>query len=144
MFKWISAIQTRSLFKRISAIQTRSLSRLPDFGRRLQNLVPEVDPIQLYTEELEALQKLLPFPEEVAMRLTEVEHALFNSVPPMYYIRHITLDLSRTSTATRHPNVQDLIQRFNEVSAAESDPTGALRVRSWWCQVDIGMCDKYK
>ena len=88
---------------------------IADFGRRLQNLVPEIEPSQVYAEELEALQKLLPFPEEVAMRLTDTEHALFNSVPPMYYIRHITLDLSRTPTATRHPNVQDLIQRFNEV-----------------------------
>lgn len=39
-------------------------------------------------------------------------------VSPMHYIRHVTLDLSKTTVAKRSPTVQDLIQRFNEVSAA--------------------------
>ena len=70
----------------------------------------------MHAEELERLQKLLHFPEEVAMLLTDMEHDMFQKVLPLYYVRQVTADLSRTNTMTRKPNVQDLIQRFNEVS----------------------------
>lgn len=72
----------------------------------------------IYKEELEKLQRLLHFPEEMALRLTEVEHQLFYSVDPVHYIRQVTVDLSgKTATPSSQENtVQTLIKRFNEVS----------------------------
>ena len=70
-----------------------------------------------YSDELEHLQKMLNFPEEVAILLTQTEHELFNSIPPAHYIRQVTTDLSRGSTTYRKSSsVDDLIQRFHEVS----------------------------
>nr|XP_045618556.1 uncharacterized protein LOC123770570 isoform X4 [Procambarus clarkii] len=76
----------------------------------------------LYSDELEGLQKLLHFPEEVALKLTEVEYELYYRVPPIAYIRHITSDLrprsrvhqfsSSTTAAVAH-----LTKRFKEVSS---------------------------
>jgi len=70
----------------------------------------------MYTEELSSLQKLLHFPEEVAMRLTETEYKIFNSVPPMCYVRQVTMELSRLSKKSGGPDVGTLIQRFYEVT----------------------------
>ena len=96
-----------------------------------------------HSEELEALQKLLHFPEEVALRLADTEYHLFYQVPPIDYLRQVTLDLgggigdvptpasglgpsdhspqpatesatSASASATR-PSVRSLIKRFNEV-----------------------------
>jgi len=44
------------------------------------------------SEELEDLHKLLHFPEEVALRLTESEYQLFYQVPPHEYLRHVAQD----------------------------------------------------
>lgn len=44
------------------------------------------------SEELEDLHKLLHFPEEVALRLTESEYQLFYQVPPYEYLRHVEQD----------------------------------------------------
>ena len=91
-----------------------SSSALP---RRMLALPPS------FPDELNILQRLLPFPEEVALKLTESEFELFNSVPPIDYLRHCTTDL----TARHHPSSQptnaqpadngvpSLIRRFNEV-----------------------------
>ncbi|XP_063632308.1 1-phosphatidylinositol 4,5-bisphosphate phosphodiesterase epsilon-1-like [Cydia splendana] len=86
-------------------------------------------------EELMSLKELLHFPEEVALRLTDTEYQLFYQVPPIDYLRQVTLDLggscalgsaaerpvirrappTRAQQATR--TVRALIHRFNEVSA---------------------------
>ena len=41
-----------------------------------------------FSADLEDLKYLFDFPEEVAMRLTEIEHEIFLSVPPLQYLRH--------------------------------------------------------
>nr|XP_021203763.2 1-phosphatidylinositol 4,5-bisphosphate phosphodiesterase epsilon-1 isoform X1 [Bombyx mori] len=85
-------------------------------------------------EELTSLKALLHFPEEVALRLTDTEYQLFYQVPPIDYLRQVTLDLGgeglagtserhmiRRVPATHHQptssTVSALIRRFNEVSA---------------------------
>lgn len=75
-----------------------------------------------HSEELQRLQRILHFPEEVALQLTEVEYELFNLVPPMHYVRQVTIDLAKEAgiRSSSKPNVQCLIQRFNEVSLGES------------------------
>jgi hypothetical protein len=70
-----------------------SSSALP---RRMLALPPS------FPDELNILQRLLPFPEEVALKLTETEFQLFNSVPPIDYLRYCTTDL----TARHHHHHQ--------------------------------------
>ena len=96
-----------------------------------------------HSAELEALHKLLHFPEEVALRLAESEYHLFHQVPPIDYLRQVTLDLGGNGGApgasagsaphpsqatfppgfaagapssSGHPSVRSLIKRFNEVN----------------------------
>jgi len=53
-----------------------------------------------YEMEFQQLQiMLLWFPEEVAIRLTEVEYELFKQVPPIEYLRHATLDMNNFKTS---------------------------------------------
>ena len=86
-----------------------------DFGQRQLSNKKEVDLTQHHAEELDTLKNLLHFPEEVALRLRDCEHHLFNSVPAMFYVRQVTTDISRVMHQQHQPNVQDLIDRFNEV-----------------------------
>lgn len=87
-----------------------------DFQRKQLTLAPDDEGCSKYPKELEGLQKILHFPEEVAVLLTEVESRLFLSVPPGDYIRQVTLDISRgTTTNAKVSKVEDLIHRFNEV-----------------------------
>ncbi|XP_015436993.1 PREDICTED: 1-phosphatidylinositol 4,5-bisphosphate phosphodiesterase epsilon-1-like, partial [Dufourea novaeangliae] len=55
------------------------------------------------SEELEDLHKLLHFPEEVALRLTETEYQLFYQVPPQEYLRHVAQDLNTQKPPARPP-----------------------------------------
>ncbi|XP_024084473.1 1-phosphatidylinositol 4,5-bisphosphate phosphodiesterase epsilon-1-like isoform X1 [Cimex lectularius] len=76
------------------------------------------------SEELEGLQRLLHFPEEVSLKLAEEEDALFYQVPPIDYLRQVTLDLGGNPPPQHPPHhdptrasVRSLIKRFNEVSS---------------------------
>ncbi|RZF45197.1 hypothetical protein LSTR_LSTR009968 [Laodelphax striatellus] len=84
----------------------------------------------VHSGELEALQRSLHFPEEVALRLSDTEDQLFYQVPPIDYLRQVTLDLGGTppppppnaasaaaSAAHDRPSVRALVKRFNEVSS---------------------------
>ncbi|KAJ8705483.1 hypothetical protein PYW08_012529 [Mythimna loreyi] len=91
-------------------------------------------PEETNDEELASLKNILRFPEEVALRLTDTEYQLFYQVPPIDYLRQVTLDLGGegvlgavnerqmirrtppTHTASRS-SVKALIRRFNAVSA---------------------------
>ena len=71
-----------------------------------------------FTAELEELKYLFDFPEEVAIRLTEIEHEIFLSVPPLQYLRHLTLDmsfLSTNDTSIQGKSIRILVQRFQAV-----------------------------
>ncbi|WAR21471.1 PLCE1-like protein [Mya arenaria] len=87
-----------------------------DFQRKQLMLAPDDEGCSKYSKELESLQKLLHFPEEVAILLTTVEAEVFKSVPPGDYIRQVTIDLSRApGNNNKVSGVEDLIHRFNEV-----------------------------
>ncbi|XP_077544076.1 uncharacterized protein LOC144156122 [Haemaphysalis longicornis] len=103
----------------------------------------------IYKEELERLQGLLHFPEEVAVRLTDVEYELFYSVSPVHYVRQVTVDLSGKAatfnSADKDRTVQTLIKRFNEVSSwvthiIISQPTHEDRKAVLSCILRIAMC----
>ncbi|XP_050359316.1 1-phosphatidylinositol 4,5-bisphosphate phosphodiesterase epsilon-1-like [Nymphalis io] len=90
-------------------------------------------------EELATLKTILNFPEEVALRLTDTEYKIFYQVPPIDYLRQVTLDLGGegvlgtiserhmirrvppTHTPQVKSSVRTLIRRFNEVSAWVTD-----------------------
>ena len=67
-----------------------------------------------YIIELESLQKLLHFPEEVALSLLEIENSIFYQIPPIDYLRQATFESGGTSSP-RH-SVHSLAKRFNEVN----------------------------
>ena len=46
-----------------------------------------IDKCYELSAELDRLESLLHFPEEVALRLTDIEYDLFYSVAPIHYIR---------------------------------------------------------
>ncbi|KAG7213017.1 hypothetical protein KM043_002353 [Ampulex compressa] len=79
-----------SVQERYSAATVKSnsvvLSHPPELEKRPQPQPPRS------SEELEDLHKLLHFPEEVALRLTESEYQLFYQVPPHEYLRHVAQD----------------------------------------------------
>ena len=71
-----------------------------------------------FSTDLEELKYLFDFPEEVAIRLTEIEHEIFLSVPPLQYLRHLTLDMSLLSahdTSIQGKSIRILVQRFQAV-----------------------------
>jgi hypothetical protein len=92
-----------------------------------------------YEMEFQELQYiLLWFPEEVALRLTEVEYQLFRSVPPSEYLRHVTLDMNNfkgaetTTVATsatlgfnNKKPIFDTLTTYSAFSASSSAATQA-------------------
>ncbi|KAK9884805.1 hypothetical protein WA026_009034 [Henosepilachna vigintioctopunctata] len=76
--------------------------------------------------ELEELQDLLHFPEEVALRLADTEYQLYYQVPPIQYMHQVTSELGIViefsvdglpSNVTPGLPISTLINRFNEVSS---------------------------
>lgn len=106
-----------------STAASSSTSALP---RRMLALPPS------FPDELNALQRLLPFPEEVALKLSETEHELFNSVPPVDYLRYCTTDLTSRGPNHVQPEngVPSLIRRFNEVSMMLAFPKSGMFIRA--------------
>jgi hypothetical protein len=71
-----------------------------------------------FSSDLEELKYLFDFPEEVAIRLTEIEHEIFLSVPPLQYLRHLTLDMSllpTNDTSIQGKCIRILVHRFQAV-----------------------------
>ncbi|CAG7724464.1 unnamed protein product [Allacma fusca] len=72
--------------------------------------------------ELEQLEKVLHFPEEVGLALADTESQLFCQVAPLEYLRHVTMDLGIAERCTDQAaqnqlGVNALIDRFNEISS---------------------------
>jgi len=86
------------------------------------------DPSVTLPDSFQQLSRLMQFPEEVAIQLTDVEHRLFSRVSAVDYVRLVSSDLTKqpltlpTSSASDaakpHPTVSDLILRFQQVSIA--------------------------
>lgn len=81
-------LKNRTLQRELRARKTRGMK-----SRVISELEkgPQPQPPRS-SEELEDLHKLLHFPEEVALRLTESEYQLFYQVPPQDYLRHVEQD----------------------------------------------------
>ena len=55
-----------------------------------------------FRSELQRLESLLHFPEEVAHRLTEIEHEIFYAIEPLHYIRQGKLLILSKHLSLRH------------------------------------------
>ncbi|CAI4232602.1 unnamed protein product [Auanema sp. JU1783] len=78
----------------------------------------EVSQIEsMFRIELERLQNLLSFPEEVAYELSQTEYKLFYSVNPIEYVRYVSCDLTSIPVKENPSNVCDLVKRLSEVSS---------------------------
>jgi hypothetical protein len=63
--------------------------------------------------ELDTLRRILHFPEEVALLISNKENDLFYDVPPLDFLRQVTLDQDGTNVC--NTSVKKLIDRFNAV-----------------------------
>ena len=103
---------TRSMHNTRTATLPRSIMN-PSYLHPSDNTQPFC-----FSSDLEELKCLFDFPEEVAIRLTEIEHEIFLSVPPLQYLRHLTLDMSflpAHDTSIQGKSIRILVQRFQAV-----------------------------
>uniref|UniRef100_A0A1I8FQH9 tRNA_int_endo_N domain-containing protein n=1 Tax=Macrostomum lignano TaxID=282301 RepID=A0A1I8FQH9_9PLAT len=87
-----------------------------DLHRRNVMLRCDIEAGIVHSNELEELQTLIHFPEEVAIILTDSEHGLFLTVPPQAYLRNVTFDLAKLGYAgcPGEKTVKDLIPSHEE------------------------------
>uniref|UniRef100_A0A914EG98 Ras-GEF domain-containing protein n=1 Tax=Acrobeloides nanus TaxID=290746 RepID=A0A914EG98_9BILA len=75
------------------------------------------EPITLFRLELERLQYILHFTEEVAFQLSATEYQLFYNIPPMEYVRYVSGDMSSIHMTDNPSTVKNLVKRLSEVSS---------------------------
>uniref|UniRef100_A0A1I7WZK3 Ras-GEF domain-containing protein n=1 Tax=Heterorhabditis bacteriophora TaxID=37862 RepID=A0A1I7WZK3_HETBA len=78
------------------------------------------EPITLFRLELERLQYILHFPEEVAFQLSSTEYQLFYSIQPMDYVRYVSCDLTSVPVCENPSPVRNLVKRLSEVKTVSS------------------------
>ncbi|KAL7672308.1 hypothetical protein ACOME3_007197 [Neoechinorhynchus agilis] len=75
--------------------------------------------------DIDDLKSLLMFPEEMAIRLTNIEHKIFLNVKPLQYLRFLTLtrngasgdsSISSTTGADSTGSVTELLDRYHKVT----------------------------
>lgn len=69
---------------------------------------------EIFAPELDTLRRILHFPEEVALLICNKENDLFYDVPPLDYLRQVTLDQDEANAC--NTSVKKLVERFNAVS----------------------------
>uniref|UniRef100_A0A158R571 Phosphoinositide phospholipase C n=1 Tax=Syphacia muris TaxID=451379 RepID=A0A158R571_9BILA len=82
-----------------------------------QGFITNDEPITIFRLELERLQFMLHFPEEVAFQLTATEYQLFYSIQPMDFVRYVSCDLTSVPMMENPSPVKNLIKRLSEVSS---------------------------
>jgi len=66
-----------------------------------------------FAPELDSLRQILHFPEEVALLISDKENELFYDIPPLDFLRQVTLDQDGANAC--NTSVKKLIDRFNAV-----------------------------
>lgn len=99
---------------------TWAVNRFAELEERQQPQLPRS------SEELEDLQKLLHFPEEVALRLAETEYQLFYLVPPGDYLRHVEEELA----AAAQKRQQECTQRGPNLPGLTLSSAGSPLINS--------------
>uniref|UniRef100_A0A915PXN4 Phosphoinositide phospholipase C n=1 Tax=Setaria digitata TaxID=48799 RepID=A0A915PXN4_9BILA len=75
------------------------------------------EPIALFRPELEKLQHILHFPEELAFQLSATEYQLFYGMQPMDYVRYVSCDLTSVPVADNPSPIRNLVKRLSEISS---------------------------
>ncbi|MCP9266146.1 Phosphoinositide phospholipase C [Dirofilaria immitis] len=75
------------------------------------------EPIALFRSELERLQHILHFPEELAFQLSATEYQLFYKMKPMDYVHYVSCDLTSVSVANNPSPIRNLVKRLSEISS---------------------------
>ncbi|EJW79107.1 hypothetical protein WUBG_09984 [Wuchereria bancrofti] len=75
------------------------------------------EPIALFRPELEKLQRILHFPEELAFQLSATEYELFYRMQPIDYVHYVSCDLTSVPVANNPSPVQNLVKRLSEISS---------------------------
>uniref|UniRef100_A0A0N5BH47 Phosphoinositide phospholipase C n=1 Tax=Strongyloides papillosus TaxID=174720 RepID=A0A0N5BH47_STREA len=80
-------------------------------------LLLDDEPITLFKLELERLQYILHFPEEVAFQLSSTEYQLFYNIQPVDYVRYVSCDITNVPVIDNPSPVKNLVKRLSEVSS---------------------------
>uniref|UniRef100_A0A8R1TU29 Phosphoinositide phospholipase C n=1 Tax=Onchocerca volvulus TaxID=6282 RepID=A0A8R1TU29_ONCVO len=75
------------------------------------------EPIASFRSELERLQRILHFPEELAFQLSATEYQLFYEMQPMDYVHYVSCDLTSVPVADNPSPVRNLVKRLSEISS---------------------------
>ncbi|KAH7728442.1 Protein PLC-1 d [Aphelenchoides avenae] len=105
-----------SLFDGGTAYSSRTNSHSSSCSSSFGAALP-VEPITLFRLELERLQYILHFPEEVAFQLSTTEYQLFYNINAIDYIRYVGCDLASIPMADNPSPVKNLVKRLSEVSS---------------------------
>ncbi|KAL3981937.1 Phosphatidylinositol-specific phospholipase C X domain family protein [Acanthocheilonema viteae] len=73
------------------------------------------EPIALFRSELEKLQHILHFPEELAFQLSATEYQLFYEMQPMDYVYYVSCDLTSIAVADNPSPIRNLVKRLSEI-----------------------------
>jgi len=73
----------------------------------------EINLDDTFASELDSLRRILHFPEEVAILLSDRENDLFYDVPPIDFLQQVSLDQDGANAC--NTSVKKLIDRFNAV-----------------------------
>lgn len=73
----------------------------------------EINLDDTFAAELDSLRRILHFPEEAALLIGDKENDLFYDIPPLDYLRQVTLDQDGANVC--NTSVKKLIDRFNAV-----------------------------
>uniref|UniRef100_A0A158Q7B3 Phosphoinositide phospholipase C n=1 Tax=Elaeophora elaphi TaxID=1147741 RepID=A0A158Q7B3_9BILA len=75
------------------------------------------EPIALFRSELEKLQHILHFPEELAFQLSATEYQLFYEMQPMDYVHYVSCDLTSVPVSDNPSPIRNLVKRLSEISS---------------------------
>lgn len=75
--------------------------------------IKEINLDDTFALELDTLRRILHFPEEVALLISNKENDLFYDVPPLDFLRQVTLEQDGANVC--NTSVKKLIDRFNAV-----------------------------
>ncbi|GMT05809.1 hypothetical protein PENTCL1PPCAC_27983, partial [Pristionchus entomophagus] len=109
-------MQRRSLGETASN-SSRSASTISSISTATGLVQITEEPIVIFRLELERLQYILHFPEEVAFQLSLTEYQLFYSIQPMDYVRYVSCDLTSVPVIDNPSPVRSLVKRLSEVSS---------------------------
>ncbi|VVC34658.1 Hypothetical protein CINCED_3A005174 [Cinara cedri] len=124
--KWKLSIPSDRTLRDIDEFLYKILQRIDSDFLKLYSIVPSApsdSPKELggiilediYASEFEWLRRLLHFPEEVALIISQKEEDMFYDIPSVAFVRQVTLDLDNEKSCSTA--LKSLVDWFNAVSS---------------------------